>query len=70
MSPSSAATSDTIGVLVADSNRMQALLLTSALRRFHLSYPDIPKVLLVDTCDRELGVRVFCSGARGIYIHQ
>jgi len=33
MSPSSAATSDAIRVLVADSNRMQAQLLTSALRR-------------------------------------
>ncbi len=36
----SAATSDAIGVLVADSNRMQAQLLTSALRRhpeFHLT---------------------------------
>ena len=36
----SAATSDAIGVLIADSNRMQAQLLTSALRRhpeFHLT---------------------------------
>jgi DNA-binding NarL/FixJ family response regulator len=114
MSPSSAATSNTIGVLIADSNRMQAQLLTSALRRhpefhittcpmdtlsilqaitlkppriallslntlanapetvvtlrrFHLSHPEIPKVLLVDTCDRELVVSAFRSGARGIF---
>ena len=33
MSPSSVATSNSIGVLIADSNRMQAQLLTSALRR-------------------------------------
>ena len=33
MRPSSAATSNAIGVLIADSNRMQAQLLTSALRR-------------------------------------
>jgi DNA-binding NarL/FixJ family response regulator len=112
--PSSAATSDAIGVLIADSNRMQAQLLTSALRRrsefnintcpmdtisilqaitsnypsvavlalnmsatasetvmilrrFHLSHPEIPKVLLVDTCDRELVVSAFRSGARGIF---
>jgi DNA-binding NarL/FixJ family response regulator len=111
---SSAATSDVIGVLIADSNRMQAQLLTSALRRraefrvstcpmetfsilqaiaqkppriavlsvnqaaniaetvitlrrFHLAHPEIPKVLLVDTCDRELVVSAFRSGARGIF---
>lgn len=114
MSPSPAATSNIIGILIADSNRMQAQLLTSALRRhpefhittcqmdtlsilqavsaklpriavlslnstasvsetvmilrrFHLSYPEIPKVLLVDTCDRELVVSAFRSGARGIF---
>ena len=114
ISPSSAAASDAIGVLIADSNRMQAQLLTSALRRraefhiatcamdtlsifqaiilkppriallslnspanvsetvailrrVHLSHPEIPKVLLVDTCDRELVVSAFRSGARGIF---
>lgn len=36
------------------------------LRRFHLSHPDIPKVLLVDSWDRELIVSAFRSGARGI----
>lgn len=112
MNPSSAATSAAVGVLIADSNRMQAQLLTSALRRrsefdistcqmeiisilqavttklphvavlslnpsahvsdtvmtlrrFHLSHPQIPKVLLADTCDRELVVSAFRSGARG-----
>ncbi|MGA2344647.1 MAG: response regulator transcription factor [Candidatus Sulfotelmatobacter sp.] len=112
--PSSAATSNAIGVLIADSNRMQAQLLICALRRhpefdittcpmdtisifqavnakppriavlsvhshadaaetvitlrrFHLSHPEIPKVLLVDTCDRELVVSAFRSGARGIF---
>jgi DNA-binding NarL/FixJ family response regulator len=109
-----AATSNSIGVLVADSNRMQAQLLTSALRRrpefhiatclvdtvsilqavttklprvallsltppagipetvmtlrrFHLSHPEIPKVLLVNSWDRELVVSAFRSGARGIF---
>ena len=37
------------------------------LRRFHLSHPKIPKVLLVDTCDRDLVVSAFRSGARGIF---
>jgi DNA-binding NarL/FixJ family response regulator len=113
-SPRSAAASDAINVLVADSNRMQAHLLTNALRRhaefrittcametvsilqavtskvprvalislstpadvpedvltlrrFHLSHPDIPKILLVDSCDRDLAINAFRSGARGIF---
>ncbi len=37
------------------------------LRHFHLSYPGIAKVLLVDACDRELVVGAFRSGARGIF---
>lgn len=37
------------------------------LRRFHLSHPEIPKVLLVDTCDHDLVVSAFRSGARGIF---
>lgn len=112
--PSSATTSDSICVLIADSNRMQAQLLTTALRRhsefhittcametasilqaistqlpgiallsldtpanasetvttlrrFHLAHPQIPKVLLVDTCDRDLVISAFRSGARGIF---
>jgi DNA-binding NarL/FixJ family response regulator len=109
-----AATSDAIGVLIADSIRMQAQLLTSALRRrpefhitacsmtaasilqavttkrpriallsrsatlepaetisvlrrFHLSHPDIPKILLVESADRDLVINAFRSGARGIF---
>lgn len=109
-----AATSNSIGVLIADSNRMQSQLLTSALRRhsefiittcamdafsilqassthlprvalltlgspasitdavmtlrrFHLTHPGVAKVLLVDSCDRELVVGAFRSGARGIF---
>jgi DNA-binding NarL/FixJ family response regulator len=114
MSLRSAATSDAIPILIADSNRMQAQLLTSALRRhpefriatcrmetasilqaansrpprvavlsmsapgnladtvttlrqFHLTHPDVPKILLVDSCDREVVVSAFRSGARGIF---
>jgi|SRR5579863_1771052 DNA-binding NarL/FixJ family response regulator len=114
MSSPSAATSDAIHVLIADSNRMQAHLLTSALRRhaefhittcpmdtasilqvvsskpprvallsmnapanasesvltlrrFHLSHHEIPKILLVDSYDRELAISAFRSGARGIF---
>jgi DNA-binding NarL/FixJ family response regulator len=114
MSMSFAVTSEVIGVLIADSNRMQAQLLTSALRRhsefqvatcrmdtvsilqavtpkppcvallsfnssadaaetmatlrrFHLSRPEVAKVLLADSCDRELVLSAFRSGARGIF---
>jgi DNA-binding NarL/FixJ family response regulator len=110
----SAATSTGIDVLIADSNRMQAQLLTSALRRrpefhvrhcpmdtvsilqamtaglpsvallslsqpsnlgetvmtlrrFHLAHPEVPKVLLVNSFDRDLVVSAFRSGARGIF---
>src|SRR5579863_1804948 len=111
---SSAATSESIRVLIADSNRMQSQLLIGALRRhpefqitacemetvsilrsvteryprvallstgvsahipetlmalrrFHLSHPEIPKVLLVDSVDRDGVISAFRSGARGIF---
>jgi DNA-binding NarL/FixJ family response regulator len=114
MSHSSVTVSGGIGVVIADSNRMQAQLLTSALRRrpefqvrhclmdtvsilqamtaglpgvallslshaesmsetvmtlrrFHLAHPEVPKVLLVTSYDRELVVSAFRSGARGIF---
>jgi DNA-binding NarL/FixJ family response regulator len=110
-----AATSDSVvGVLIADSNRMQSQLLASALRRrpefritacrmdtvsilqamtskpphvallslnsslkpseavailrrLHLSHPEIAKLLLVESSNRELVVSAFRSGARGIF---
>ncbi len=112
--PTRGAVTNAIGVLIADSNRMQSQLLTSALRRrsefhvttcamdsisilqavastppriavltlkspqpisetviilrrFHLSHPGIPKILLVDSCDHDLVVSAFRSGARGIF---
>jgi DNA-binding NarL/FixJ family response regulator len=114
MSSSSVPASAAIDVLVADSNRMQSHLLTSALRRhaafriltcpldlnsilqavacspvkvvllslnqsieiagqmaalrrIHLAYPAVAKVVLVESYDRELVVSAFRSGARGIF---
>jgi DNA-binding NarL/FixJ family response regulator len=114
MSPFLAATRDAIGVLVADSNRMQSQLLTTALRRrpefrifscaldaaamvqalttrpasvavlslnhslslagqmaalrnFHVAYPAIAKIVLVESYDRELVVSAFRCGARGVF---
>ena len=37
------------------------------LRRLHLSYPAVAKILLVESCTRDLGVTAFRSGARGIF---
>lgn len=37
------------------------------LRAFHLAHPGVPKVLLVDSCDRGLVVSAFRSGVRGIF---
>ena len=114
MSSPPAAASAAIPVLIADSNRMQSHLLTSALRRrsefhistctveieailravkltpvkvvilslnpsidisqqmaamrrIHLSHPELAKVLLAESYDRELVVSAFRSGARGIF---
>lgn len=109
-----ATASAAIPVLIADSNRMQSHLLTSALRRrsefriltcpvdadsilravtftpvkvvilslnhsvdiahqmaamrqIHLSHPEVAKVLLAESYDRELVISAFRSGARGIF---
>ncbi|HUK26746.1 MAG TPA: response regulator transcription factor [Terriglobales bacterium] len=36
-------------------------------RRVHLSYPEVAKVLLLDTYDRELVINAFRSGAKGLF---
>jgi DNA-binding NarL/FixJ family response regulator len=41
--------------------------IATTLRTFHISHPDIPKVLLLDGWDRELVVTAFRSGARGLF---
>lgn len=70
---------DTISILQAVSTGLPRIVVLSlnqpadvsetvmTLRRFHLSHPEIPKVLLVDSCDRELVLSAFRSGARGIF---
>ncbi len=37
------------------------------LRRLHISYPSVAKVLLLDSSDREVVVNAFRSGARGLF---
>jgi DNA-binding NarL/FixJ family response regulator len=39
----------------------------AAMRRIHLSHPELAKVLLAESYDRELVVSAFRSGARGIF---
>ena len=39
----------------------------TTLRRLHLSHPEIAHLLLVESCNRELVVSAFRSGARGIF---
>jgi DNA-binding NarL/FixJ family response regulator len=39
----------------------------ATLRHFHAAHPQIAKVLLLDTCDREIVVNAFRSGVRGIF---
>ena len=70
---------DTVAILraIAESYPQVALLslnsLTNAsevlmtLRRFHLSHPEIPKVLLTESVTRDLVISSFRSGARGIF---
>ena len=107
-------TSNSIGLLVADSNQMQCQLLASALsrrpdfqvtscihdadtilhviasspvqvailnadnprdgwpdmtvvRRLHLAHPEVAKIILLDTYDRDIVVNAFRSGARGLF---
>jgi len=70
---------DTSAILQSLSERMPQVALLSlnvpasvsetimTLRRFHLAHPGVPKVLLLESCDRELALTAFRSGARGIF---
>jgi len=37
------------------------------LRRFHLAHPEIPKIVLINSGDREVALNAFRSGARGLF---
>ena len=37
------------------------------LRRIHISFPNVSKILLLEAFDRELVVNAFRSGARGLF---
>ena len=70
---------ETVSILRAVSQKVPGIVLLSmtaslrasetvmTLRRLHLSHPEIPKVLLVESVDRELVVSAFRSGVRGIF---
>ena len=50
--------------LNASVNASEAVMI---LRRLHLAYPEIATLLLVESCNRDLVVSAFRSGARGIF---
>lgn len=54
-------------VLLSMNASLRASEAVMTLRRLHLSHPEIPKVLLVESFDRELVVNAFRSGVRGIF---
>jgi DNA-binding NarL/FixJ family response regulator len=70
---------ETVSILRAVSQKVPRIVLLSmsaslrvseaviTLRRLHLSHPEIPKVLLVESVDRDLVVSAFRSGVRGIF---
>lgn len=70
---------DTVSILRAVTEKFPQIALLSlsslanasdavmTLRRFHLSHPEIPKVLLAESVNRELVISGFRSGARGIF---
>ncbi|HYK91958.1 MAG TPA: response regulator transcription factor [Acidobacteriota bacterium] len=63
-----AVSSDTPKVTLLSPNTSFSLADSMAtLRQFHFSHPDITKVVLVESFDRELVVSAFRSGARGIF---
>jgi len=39
----------------------------ASLRRIHISFPKIAKILVLESIDRELAVNAFRSGARGLF---
>ena len=40
------------------------------IRRLHLSHPKVAKVLLVESCSRDVVINAFRSGARGIFCYE
>jgi len=54
-----------VALLCLNAGQLSETVMT--IRRFHLSHPEIAKVLLVESCDRDLVVSAFRSGVRGIF---
>lgn len=64
-SPDSNATE--VGVMIVSCTRSPGESDMSMLRSLHISHPQVPKVALLETDDRETVVQAFRSGARGIF---
>jgi two-component system nitrate/nitrite response regulator NarL len=54
-------------VLLAASGQGSTWQDMALLRRIHISYPRVPKILVLEALDRELVVNAFRSGARGLF---
>jgi DNA-binding NarL/FixJ family response regulator len=60
--------STSIDVLLLDANSQGSSWQDMALlRRIHISFPKVSKILLRESSDRELAVNAFRSGARGLF---
>jgi DNA-binding NarL/FixJ family response regulator len=60
--------SHTYDVVLANTDQCAALAYDlAALRRVNVSCPTTPKILLLDACDREVVVKAFRSGIRGLF---
>lgn len=55
------------GVIIVSCARASGNPDMSTLRSFHISHPQVPKIALLDSDDRETVVQAFRSGARGIF---
>jgi DNA-binding NarL/FixJ family response regulator len=61
---------DLVHVAVLSGDRQDGLSADLALiRRFHLSYPQVAKVMLTESCNRELVIDAFRSGVRGVFCY-
>jgi len=63
----SAATKVPAVALICPDTLVSAAENMATLRHFHLAHPEVAKILLVESCDRQLTINAFRSGVRGIF---
>ena len=55
-----------IAIVNTDRSRNESHDMT-LVRRFHLAHPEIPKIVLINSGDREVALNAFRSGAKGLF---